>query len=85
MDQDTGYDVDLHQVRGILEVKPNAANDLLEAGWILHEIYLTQDYESRCIMFRLRDTICPQCGGSARAELIEGGERVRIVCQNECH
>lgn len=85
MEQETGFDIDLHQVRGIMEVKPNAANELLEAGWILHELYLTQDFESRCIMLRLADTLCPLCGGQARAELIDDGERVRFICQNECH
>jgi hypothetical protein len=86
MDQDTGYELDsLHQVKGIVEVRPNAANELLEAGWILQEVYLTQDFESRCILLRLGDTQCPQCGGSARVEILEGGERVRFVCQNECH
>lgn len=86
MDQDTEYGLDsLHQVRGILEVRPNAANELLEAGWVLHEVYLTQDFESRCILLRLGDTACPQCGGPARVEVLENGERVRFVCQNECH
>ena len=86
MEQDTGYGLEtLHQVRGIMEVRPNAANDLLEAGWILHEVYLTQDFESRCIMLRLGETVCPHCEGPARVESVDNGERVRFICQNECH
>ena len=86
MDQETDFGLDsLHQVRGIVEVRPGAANELLEAGWVLHEVYLTQDFESRCILLRLDDTLCPQCGGTARVEILENGERVRFVCQNECH
>jgi len=75
----------LHQVRGIVEVRPNAANELLEAGWMLHEVFLTQDFESRCILLRLGETACPQCGGSARVAVLDNGERVRFICQNECH
>ena len=86
MEQETGYGLEtLHQVRGIMEVRPSAANELLESGWILHEVYLTQDFESRCIMLRLGDTLCPHCGGSARVESVDNGERVRFICQNECH
>ena len=85
MEQETGYGLDMHQVRGIMEVRPNAANELLEAGWICHEIYVTQDFESRCIMLRFGDMVCPQCDGPARVEAVDGGERVRFICQNECH
>ena len=87
MEQDMEYGrdmLDMHEVRGILEVKPNAANELLEAGWILHEFYLTQDFESRCIVLRMGETLCPQCGGPARVQAVENGERVRFICQNEC-
>lgn len=86
MEQETGQELEtLHQVKGIIEVRPEAANDLLEAGWLLHEVYLTQDFESRCILLRLRDTPCPKCGAPARVEAIENGSRVRFVCSNECN
>lgn len=85
MEQDTGFGVDMHMVRGIMEVRPAAANELLEAGWILHEVYVTQDFESRCIVLRLEDSACPHCGGPARVEPADDGARVRFVCQNECH
>ena len=85
MEQETGFELDsLHQVRGIIEVRPNAANDLLEAGWILHEVCLTEDFESRCIMLRIEDTTCPHCGSPARVEAVDGGERIRFICQQEC-
>ncbi len=75
----------LHQVRGIIEVRPEAANELLEAGWILHEVYLTEDFESRCILLRVMDTLCPNCGGAARVEAVDNGARIRFICSNECH
>ena len=86
MEQELGQDLEsLHQVRGIVEVSPQAANDLLEAGWILHEVYLTQEFTSRCILLRVDETLCPVCGGAAHVEVMDGGARVRFVCQNECH
>lgn len=86
MEQEIGFGLDsLHTVRGVMEVGSEAANELLEAGWILHEVYVTQDFESRYILLRVEDTVCPLCGGSARVESADGGARVRFICQNECH
>lgn len=84
MPPEIGFELDMHQVRAIMEVRPNAVNDLLDAGWILHDVYLTQDFESRCIVLCLGETACPQCGGQARVETADDGERVRFICQNEC-
>jgi hypothetical protein len=38
MEKDACINVDLHAVKRVAEVRASAANDLLEAGWILHDI-----------------------------------------------
>jgi hypothetical protein len=82
---DTEYGLEsLHPVREVIEVGPEAANALLEAGWLLHDIYISQEYVSRYILLRLDESICPDCGGPARVESVDHGTRVRFVCQNEC-
>jgi len=87
MDPEVGREIDLHQVRRVAEVRANAANDLLEAGWFLHEIYFTnEDAEerSRYILLCLDELTCPRCGSPATLEVLDDGNRVRYVCTKEC-
>lgn len=86
MDQETERELEsLHRVKGVIEVRLEVANELLDAGWILHDVFVTDDFESRCILLRLEDTACPRCGGPARVETIDRGARIRFVCHDECH
>ena len=86
MECEASRDVDLHQVRRVAEVRPSAANDLLEAGWILHDIYFSTDgeYRSVYILLSMEEPICPTCGGVAKVEVVDFGDRVRFICTREC-
>ena len=86
MEREISREVDLHQVRRIAEVRASAANELLEAGWVLHDIYFTSDgdYHSKYILLCLDEITCPQCGGCVKVEVMESGERIRYVCSKEC-
>jgi len=86
MDQDVVREVDLHSVKRVVEVRATAANELLEAGWVLHDIYFSAagDYRSNYILLSLDEPRCPQCGALAKLEILESGERVRYVCTHEC-
>jgi hypothetical protein len=86
MDREVTRDIDLHAVRRIAEVRAPAANDLLEDGWILHDIYFSTDgdYRSNYILLTTVDPICPSCGALAKLEVLDQGERVRYVCTREC-
>ena len=80
-------DVDLHQVRKVLEVRANAANELLDAGWILHDIYFCNgptDYHSNYILLTTEPITCPSCGGLATVEVVDNGDRIRYICTQEC-
>ena len=86
MDREVTRDVDLHTVKRVAEVRASAANDLLEAGWILHDIYFSTDgdYRSNYILLCLDDPLCGGCGAPAKLEFVDDGERVRYVCTKEC-
>ena len=86
MDREVTREIDLHSVKRVAEVRASAANELLEAGWVLHDIYFSNDgdYRSNYILMTMDDPACPRCGGPARLEILEGGERVRYVCTREC-
>jgi hypothetical protein len=87
MDQDVEHEVDLHQVRRVVEVSYTAANELLDAGWILHDIYFSNeaaDYRSNYILLCLHEITCPKCGAPADIEVLDDGVRVRYVCTREC-
>ncbi|MGC8668888.1 MAG: hypothetical protein ACP5VE_12315 [Chthonomonadales bacterium] len=86
MEHEVGREIDLHAVKRIAEVRASAVNDLLEAGWILHDLYFTSegDYHSRYILLSLEEPRCPRCQAPARVEILDGGERVRYVCTREC-
>ncbi len=86
MDQDVSREVDLHLVKRIVEVRSGAANDLLEAGWILHDIYFSTDgdYRSNYIMVAMEDPICPHCSAPVKISVVENGDRVRFICTKEC-
>ena len=86
MEKETGINVDLHAVKRVAEVRAAAANDLLEAGWILHDIYFCSDndYHSNYVMLALDEPTCPSCGARAKVEILESGHRVRFVCTDEC-
>ena len=87
MECDSSRDVDLHQVRKVAEVGPNAANMLLESGWILHDIYFTSeggDLHSVYVLVTHEEVRCPNCGGASRMEILDSGRRVRFICPEEC-
>ena len=85
MDQELDLEFDLHRVKAVVEVRsPLAANELLANGWILHDIYVSQDMRSNFILLKLDDVICRRCGGPAKVEVAMDGEAVRLVCQREC-
>src|SRR5437879_4398869 len=86
MEQDLTREVNLHQVKRIVEVRANAANELLEAGWILHDIYFTNDgeYHSNYILVSLDEPTCPHCGSPVKLSITDEGERVRYICSREC-
>jgi len=85
MDQNTDFELDLHRVRAVVEVRsPVAANELLSGGWILHDIYVSADMRSNFILLRTDDVTCARCGGPARVEVTQEGETYRLVCQREC-
>ena len=86
MDQDVSREVDLHLVKRIVEVRSGAANELLESGWILHDIYFSTDgdYRSNYIMVAMEDPTCPHCSAPVKISVVENGERVRFICTKEC-
>ena len=86
MEKETGINVDLHDVKRVAEVRASAANDLLESGWVLHDIYFCsdEDYHSNYVMLALEDPTCPSCGAKAKVEILDSGHRVRFVCTDEC-
>jgi hypothetical protein len=86
MDREVGWQVDLHAVRRVLEVRAQAANELLEAGWILHDIYFSSegDYHSTYILLSTEEPTCAACGSAAKIEVVGNGERIRYVCSREC-
>jgi hypothetical protein len=86
MDRELTRDIDLHSVRRVAEVRAPAANDLLEDGWILHDIYFGSDgdYRSNYILLTTDDPVCPHCGAIAKLEVLDQGNRVRYVCTKEC-
>ncbi|MEO0249972.1 MAG: hypothetical protein ABIN58_10690 [candidate division WOR-3 bacterium] len=84
-DQECEFEVDLHRVCKVAEVRSyQAANDLLAEGWILHEVYVSGDGHSNFILLRLTPLQCPRCGGPADIEITDEGEAYRYVCQREC-
>jgi hypothetical protein len=87
MECDNSRDVDLHQVRKVAEVGPNAANMLLESGWILHDIYFNSeggDLHSVYVLVTHDEVVCPHCGGASKMEILDNGRRVRFICPEEC-
>jgi hypothetical protein len=87
MDRETGRELDLHNVKRVAEVRVNAANELLDAGWLLHDIYFSNESGDLCsnyIMLSLTDIVCPNCEGPATIEVVDDGERVRYICMKEC-
>ncbi len=86
MERDVGREVDLHSVRRVAEVRASAVNDLLEAGWVLHDIYFSsgEDFHSNYILLSMDEPTCHQCGSPVKLEFVNGGERVRYVCSSEC-
>ena len=86
MEKETGTYVDMHAVKRVAEVRASAANDLLDAGWILHDIYFSSDsdYHSNYVMLALDEPACPSCGARAKVEILDSGHRVRFVCTDEC-
>src|SRR5205809_6577803 len=86
MEQDLTREVDLHQVKRVVEVRASAANELLEAGWILHNIYFTNDgdYHSNYILVSLDEPTCSHCGSPVKLSIADEGERVRYICSREC-
>lgn len=86
MERGIGREVDLHHVRRVVEVRAGAANELLEAGWILHDVYFSQDseYQSNYILVSLDEPLCPNCGAPVKISVLDNGERVRYVCTREC-
>jgi hypothetical protein len=86
MERETGIEIDLHQVRRVVEVRVHAANELLDSGWILHEIFFGNDcdYRPYYILLGLDDIVCPKCGAPANIEVLDEGDRVRYICTKEC-
>ncbi len=84
MDREVGHHLTMHQVRKVMEVQVNLANELLEAGWILHDIYINNENQSRYIMLCMEEILCPRCGATATLEVLEEGERLRYICTKEC-
>ncbi len=86
MERETGIEIDLHQVRRVVEVRVHAANELLDSGWVLHEIYFGNDtdYRPYYILLCLSEIVCPKCGSVANIEVLDDGDRVRYICTKEC-
>ena len=87
MECDNSREVDLHQVRKVAEVGANAANVLLESGWILHDIYFTSDggdLHSVYVLVTHNEVRCPSCGGISKMDILDNGRRVRFICPEEC-
>ncbi len=82
---DTFTDINMHQVRRVAEVRKQIVNDLLEQGWILHDIYINSEYRSTYILLCLDEITCPRCGAIASIEINEEGDRYRYICANECN
>jgi hypothetical protein len=85
MDQQLDLEFDLHRVKAVVEVRsPHAANELLALGWLLHDIYVSQDMRSNFILLKTDEVTCARCGGPAKVEVLPDGEAFRLVCQREC-
>jgi|YNPMSStandDraft_1061717.scaffolds.fasta_scaffold26855_2 hypothetical protein len=82
---EVGQEFDLHRVRKVVEVRANIVNELLEQGWILHDIYISNEYRSVYILLMLDELRCPRCGAPANIEVSEEGDRYRYICAKECH
>lgn len=82
---DIGQEFDLHRVRKVVEVRANIVNELLDQGWILHDIYISSEYRSTYILLMLDELTCPRCGAPANIEVSEEGDRYRYICTKECH
>lgn len=79
-----GQEFDLHRVRKVVEVRANIVNELLDHGWILHDIYISHEYRSVYILLMLGELTCPRCGAPANIEVSEEGDRYRYICTKEC-
>ena len=87
MEQEVSWNIDLHAVKRVAEVRASAANDLLESGWVLHDIYFGSrdgEYVSNYVMLAVNEPSCPSCGANARVEVLDSGSRVRYICTDEC-
>jgi hypothetical protein len=79
-----GQEFDLHRVRKVVEVRANIVNELLDLGWVLHDIYISNEYRSTYILVKLDELTCPRCGAPANIEVSEEGDRYRYICAREC-
>ena len=86
MDRDSGRVLCLNNVRRVAEVSSGAANDLLECGWVLHDIQFNPQGERQTyyIMLCMEEPRCPSCEAEAKIEVSDQGDRVRFVCTREC-
>jgi hypothetical protein len=85
MEHEVDLEFDLHSVKAVVEVRsPHAVNELLGNGWVLHDIYISQDMRSNFILLRTDEVTCRRCSGPARVEVSAEGDSFRLVCQREC-
>lgn len=86
MERESDKPLNLHAVRRVAEVGSSVANDLLESGWILHDIQFIPNGEhfARYVLLCMEEPRCPICGAIAKIEILDDGERVRYVCTQEC-
>src|ERR1051326_7091488 len=86
MERESGKSLNLHSVRRVAEVGACAANDLLECGWILHDIQFDPhgEYCAKYVLLCMEEPRCPVCGAIAKIEVLDEGERVRYICNQEC-
>lgn len=80
-----GQEFDMHRVRKVVEVRANIVNELLDQSWILHDIYISNEYRSVYILVMLDELTCPRCGAPANIEVAEEGDCYRYICSKECH
>jgi hypothetical protein len=86
MERDSDGEVSLHRVRRIVEVRVEAANELLDNGWTLHEIFFgsESDFRPYYILLCTGEITCRKCGAPAKIEVLDAGERIRFICTREC-